>query len=69
MRNVRNAERVQRGCKWCEEWESRGGRNWCPYETCPYHELDKHKTYTDYLESIGGTSLSKILMNLGLGKA
>lgn len=57
-RIVTQAERDQRGCQYCEE--SRNG--WmCPYEVCPYTEMDGFTKYQDYLKSTGGESVRKLL--------
>jgi hypothetical protein len=41
-------------------------RSECPYDKCPYHQLDGFKTYTDYLKSIGADNITKLLMTAGL---
>ena len=57
MRRIMRKERVQRGCAYCmfSVMKSWGGSNWrhCPYDECPYRELDKYKTYREYLEKEG----------------
>ena len=44
------AERKQRGCAYCLHRKP-GAR--CKFEKCPYRELDKCKTYDEYLENEG----------------
>lgn len=45
-RSVSYAEQHKRGCKFCLHYK--GG---CEFEKCPYRELDKYKTYNEYLEA------------------
>lgn len=70
MRKIHNAERIQRGCAFCADcgWikkkldRVRG----CPYDVCPYHQLDKVKRYDDYLKSIGADTMYMLLKSLGM---
>lgn len=47
---------VKRGCEYCMDMgvirKMRGGTliRGCPHQQCPYHELDKYKSYTEYLK-------------------
>jgi hypothetical protein len=41
---------MQTGVVQTEKWYKRKAMM-CPFETCPYTELDGHKTYIDYLKS------------------
>lgn len=54
MRILRRKEQTKRGCLYCTQMEKKmyGGRlsTFCPYDKCPYHELDGYKKYTDYLK-------------------
>ncbi len=63
MRNLKEAELKKRGCIYCIDCKkgkgSRGREkirtglthHVCIYDSCPYHELDKYKRYSDYLKS------------------
>ena len=48
-------EKRQRGCQYCENVKETTRydsiRTACPFEECPYRELDKHKSYESYLKS------------------
>lgn len=67
MRFLRVAEVKQRGCKYCTHCKRTTGRRikgelniQCPFDECPYHELDKYKSYSQYLKS----DESKIVFNI-----
>ena len=48
MRKVSVTEKKQRGCLYCLNYKKRAG---CEFDDgCPYHQLDKVKTYGDYLK-------------------
>lgn len=74
MRVVHHAERSQRACYYCIDQASQDedGKKLktkrCPYDECPYHEMDGYKTYGDYLKATGGNTVTKLLKTLGLGK-
>ena len=55
MRTLPNYERKKRGCHYCKDGESKKhGMVWkvqCPYSECPYHVLDKYKTYDEFMKS------------------
>ena len=51
-RLIRQDEQKARGCHYCAH--TRGGW-WCPYEFCPYHELDNYVKYQDYMKANGAT--------------
>ena len=57
MRIIRKEEQGRRGCVFCTERVScRSERNEkvrsrCPYDECPYHELDGVKSYGEYLKA------------------
>ena len=69
MREVTEQDQEKRGCFYCmdmirvkcktEDGKYRKARRECPYDTCPYHELDDHGTYTGYLESVESELLEK----------
>ena len=42
MRKIAKDEIIQRGCKFCYDatWQRKGCAWFCPFEKCPYHELD-----------------------------
>lgn len=47
---------TKRGCTYCIDRKKvmsiKGYRVWgCPYEECPYHELDEYPTYRAYLKA------------------
>lgn len=72
VRVVTSAEKRKRGCVYCvdnvREENSRGinvGR-YCPFEKCPYSELDKYKTYEQYIRSTDLSGFAKALEALGL---
>lgn len=48
MKKIKAAEKRKRGCDYCADVI---GRWKCPYEECPYKELDKYSTYGQYLKS------------------
>ena len=34
---------------------------YCKHDSCPYHELDEHKSYTDYLKATPSIDITKLL--------
>lgn len=58
MRFIRECNPAKRGCEFCADvkkykfWNERAGtfvkRACCPYDECPYHELDDVKHYGEY---------------------
>ena len=52
MRKIHNADAAKRGCRWCADSIKPTGNSVrrCPYDECPYHEMDKYETYQEYLE-------------------
>ena len=71
MRELKQAEQTKRGCKLCADVEKiakkgKYPRRHCPYDKCPYHELDGFKTYKDYLISVSDDPVSNIIKELGL---
>ena len=54
MRHLTNSELTQRGCAYCAHIKSEKINGimakFCPFGECPYHELDEHKSYLDYLK-------------------
>lgn len=55
MRQLTQQEMIQRGCWYCLDIKrvrtGRDTRTHCTHEECPYHVLDKYKTYDEYIES------------------
>lgn len=53
MRALKKQEIGQRGCSYCTEcrmFRYHGDpHRFCPYDECPFHELDKYKSYRHYL--------------------
>jgi hypothetical protein len=71
MRRVSKAEQAKRGCRYCRYVdrvrESRAIFLACPANKCPFRELDKYKSYTDYLKENGGDkNMKEILKELGV---
>ena len=67
MRVLKESETYQRGCWLCADLHKvRGGRrvNHCPYEECPYHELDSVKTYGEYMRKTKSSRLARALAEL-----
>lgn len=60
MRKVAYKERKKRGCVYCTEHRVRR-YIYCKHNECPFHELDGHKTYNDYLKSCPEVDLMKLL--------
>lgn len=54
MRIVDNREKVKRGCSYCLDYQKKryqGERRYvCIHNECPYHVLDKYKSYREYLK-------------------
>lgn len=60
MRQLGRAEISQKGCEYCkhkgnevikaDSWYKKKSHV-CPFDTCPYTELDGHASYIDYLEA------------------
>lgn len=57
-RLLNTKERNQRGCDFCEDCHK---KHWCPYEVCPYTEMDGFTKYQDYLKACGGDSVCQLL--------
>ena len=45
----------QRGCCFCTDKRKKkidnAVKSFCPYDACPYHELDGFKSYEDYYQN------------------
>lgn len=72
MRTLSKAEQHKRGCRYCllVSSEGKGTAKFlvCPADRCPFRELDRFNSYTDYLKSYGAQTLKSILMTIGMGK-
>ena len=55
MRMVPGFEKKQRGCMYCFHMDAKrfgkDTRTACPFDECPYHVLDKYKTYDEFMAS------------------
>lgn len=71
MRKVLISEIVQRGCTYCHDMIPKEvkGRKYCettcPYNKCPYHQLDDVKKYGEYMKIATEGDLVKLLDDLG----
>ena len=52
-RLLKEQERKKRGCVVCEHVSSNAWQ--CPFEVCPYRELDAFDRFQDYLKANEGT--------------
>jgi hypothetical protein len=68
MRQIRKEEKKQRGCDYCENVippnVSGKAIRQCPYDECPYHELDEAESYNEYLKKYGDVNIGKFLLKL-----
>jgi hypothetical protein len=69
MRYLTKREIYKRGCIYCldksQVHDHRGGViSQCPYDKCPYHELDNVKTYGEYIQKTNKSGLARVLANL-----
>lgn len=55
LRRVMECEKKQRGCLYCYDMKlgryNGESRTCCPFNVCPYHVLDKYKSYEDFMAS------------------
>lgn len=71
MRPINNAERKKRGCEYCHNMIPRHleGKTWkprrCPYEECPYHELDASQSYDQFMLNTDSMGIVRALEALG----
>ena len=71
MRAIRDSVRLQRGCDYCADMikPNRDGGKYtprqCPYDECPYHELDDIEKYAEYLQKTDNDGLIKALEDMG----
>lgn len=72
-RNVTDKEKKKRGCIYCMDTLTAGSKQstyyigrFCPYEECPYHELDKYDSYGQYIKATDLRGFVKALEAFGL---
>lgn len=55
FRVVPLSEKKKRGCRYCKDMkltrDFSGIRTGCPHDKCPYHSLDNHESYEEFMES------------------
>lgn len=67
MRKMNKALKRKRGCAYCTEmipWMLQGRTrkgSKCPYDECPYHELDNTENYDEYADSISPLSIAALM--------
>ena len=64
MRKIHLDRKRKRGCGYCLDFIPSGKvgkRSKCPYDECPYHELDDVKTYDEYAESVSDTPIAEMI--------
>lgn len=55
MRYIGVKERNKRGCLYCIDLsKAKKGRVMCPYDRCPYRELDNFSDYEDFVGKTDG---------------
>lgn len=71
-RHITDKEKKKRGCIYCmdtltgsQQGSYYVGR-FCPYEECPYRELDKYDSYGDYIKDTDLRGFAKALEAFGL---
>lgn len=70
MRQLTDKEKRQRGCDFCADKgrmydaKKRNHVSICPYDKCPYHELDNVKTYGEYIQKTDRSGLARALAEL-----
>lgn len=64
------AMQKKRGCCYCTHmiWGSKKPYRprQCPFDECPYHQLDGYKSYTQYLKDTGASNMAQLLKTAGL---
>lgn len=72
-RHVTDKEKKKRGCVYCMDALTTGNKQstyyigrFCPYEECPYRELDKYDDYGDYIKATDLNGFVKALEAFGL---
>ena len=64
MRQLKLSEIEKRGCRYCDARTSEKKYSYCPHEECPYHELDKVKSYGEYIQKTNKSGLARALREL-----
>lgn len=67
MRELTQGEILKRGCRYCADKQRMldcRKISHCPYEECPYHELDNVKTYGEYIHKTNTSGLARALAEL-----
>ena len=70
MRKIHLDRKHKRGCAYCLDlipWEKKGNKvrlSKCPYDECPYHELDNVKTYDEYVDSVSDVPIAALMARL-----
>lgn len=70
MRTVLLDRKHKRGCGYCLDfipWEKIGNtrtKSKCPYDECPYHELDDVKTYEEYVDGVSDVPIAALMARL-----
>lgn len=69
MRKLLLTDKRKRGCDFCTgmiPWDKTPfNRSGCPYDKCPYHELDDTETYGLYLRKHGDMTVDQLLKAMG----
>lgn len=80
MRVLAKKDIVQRGCRWCRdreiykttaerpEWVEKGKHMViCPFDECPYHEMDEYMSYAEYIEATN-EEFARLIMGISSKK-
>lgn len=66
MRKIHNEDARKRGCRWCaDSVKPEGKLRKCPYDECPYHELDNCESFNEYLKNTATDNVAEFLKSLG----
>lgn len=74
MRKIHLDRKHKRGCGYCLDlipWEkivNKARPSKCPYDECPYHELDDVNTYEEYVDSVSNMPLATLMAMLCGGR-
>jgi hypothetical protein len=70
MRRIMLDCKHQRGCGYCADvipYEDKGTwrtKSKCPYDECPYHELNSVKSYEEYIKEVSDVSIPRLINRL-----
>lgn len=69
MRTIHIDRKKKRGCGYCLDFipcEKMLGRkkSKCPYDECPYHELDEVNTYDEYVDGVSDLPIATLMAQL-----